>query len=116
MEVSIERSDCISCGLGVSTCPDVFRIAEDGLAEVYRQPGPAHLPAVKSAAEGCPVSIIYLEEGRVKHDKGPLPMAAAPCGSFGCHASHPPPRRTAHRSAKNTLRLRRNFHKEVDTR
>ena len=60
MEVSIERSDCISCGLCVSTCPDVFRIAEDGLAEVYRQPGPAHLPAVKSAAEGCPVSIIYL--------------------------------------------------------
>ena len=58
MEVSIERSDCISCGLCVSTCPD----AEDGLAEVYRQPGPAHLPAVKSAAEGCPVSIIYLEE------------------------------------------------------
>lgn len=50
MEVSIERSDCISCGLCVSTCPDVFRIAEDGLAEVYRQPGPAHLPAVKSAA------------------------------------------------------------------
>ena len=83
MEVSIERSDCISCGLCVSTCPDVFRIAEDGLAEVYRQPGPAHLPAVKS---------------------------------FVCHASHPPPRRTAHRSAKNTLRLRRNFHKEVDTR
>lgn len=62
MVVSIERSDCISCGLCVSTCPDVFRIAEDGLAEVYRQPGPAHLPAVKSAAEGCPVSIIYLEE------------------------------------------------------
>ena len=30
MEVSIERSDCISCGLCVSTCPDVFRIAEDG--------------------------------------------------------------------------------------
>ena len=62
MEVSIERSDCISCGLCVSTCPDVFRIAKDGLAEVYRQPGPAHLPAVKSAAGGCPVSIIYLEE------------------------------------------------------
>ena len=30
-------------------------------------------------------------------------MAAAPCGSFGCHASHPPPRRTAHRSAKKLL-------------
>ena len=116
MEVSIERSDCISCGLCVSTCPDVFRIAEDGLAEVYRQPGPAHLPAVKSAAAGGRFSIIYRVVLRETHDMGPLPLAAAPCGSFVCHASHPPPRRTAHRSAKNTLRLRRNFHKEVDTR
>ena len=116
MEVSIERSDCISCGLCVSTCPDVFRIAEDGLAEVYRQPGPAHLPAVKPAAAGCRVTIFYVVESRVTHHTGPPPGPGATCGSFGCHASHPPPRRTAHRSAKNTLRLRRNFHKEVDTR
>ncbi len=62
MQVSIERGDCISCGLCVSTCPDVFRIAEDGLAEVFRQPGPAHANSVRAAAEGCPVSIIYVED------------------------------------------------------
>lgn len=62
MEVSIERNDCISCGLCVSTCPDVFRIGADGLAEVYRQPGPVHENGVKAAAEGCPVSIIYVED------------------------------------------------------
>ena len=39
---------------------------------------------------------------------GPLPLAAAPCGSFSCHASRPPPRRTAHRSAKNSFGLRPN--------
>lgn len=38
MEVSIERSDCISCGLCVSTCPDVFRIAEDGLRRSTASP------------------------------------------------------------------------------
>ena len=36
MQVSIERGDCISCGLCVSACPQVFRIAEDGLAEAAR--------------------------------------------------------------------------------
>lgn len=41
MEVSIERNDCISCGLCAATCPEVFRIADDGLAEAYRQPDAA---------------------------------------------------------------------------
>ena len=39
MEVSIERSDCISCGLCVSTCPDVFRIAEGGMPRQGRPDG-----------------------------------------------------------------------------
>lgn len=62
MEVSIERSDCISCGFCLATCPEVFRFAGDGLAEVYRQPAPEQEAAVREAAEGCPVSIIYVEE------------------------------------------------------
>ena len=44
--------------------------------------------------------------GRSKN--GAAANGSAPCGSFGCHASHPPPRRTAHRSAKNSLCLRHN--------
>ena len=62
MGVSIERGDCISCGLCAATCPEVFQIAEDGLAEVRSQPEPAQMQAVKEAAVGCPVSIIYVEE------------------------------------------------------
>ena len=63
MEVSIERTDCISCGLCVAACPQVFRFAEDGRAEVRRQPGNAEeASCAKNAAAGCPVSIIYVEE------------------------------------------------------
>ena len=40
MEISIERTDCISCGLCVGACPEVYRFADDGLAEVYHQPEP----------------------------------------------------------------------------
>lgn len=63
MNVSIERTDCISCGLCTATCPDVFRFADDGRAEVHGRPKDrAQEERVKSAAEGCPVSIIYVEE------------------------------------------------------
>ena len=62
MEVSIERQDCISCGLCVATCPEVFHFADDGLAEVIQQPTSGQEDAAKAAAEGCPVSIIYVEE------------------------------------------------------
>ena len=34
MHVSIERSGCISCGLCASTCPEVFRIGDDGTADL----------------------------------------------------------------------------------
>ncbi|MEQ2455938.1 ferredoxin [Flavonifractor hominis] len=61
MEVTIDRARCIGCGLCVSACPDVFHLAEDALAQVHRQPGPAHLPAVRAAAESCPVGIIHLD-------------------------------------------------------
>lgn len=36
MHITIERDGCISCGLCEGTCPSVFRIAEDGLAEGRR--------------------------------------------------------------------------------
>ena len=38
MHITIERDGCISCGLCEDTCHSVFRIEEDGLAEVYHQP------------------------------------------------------------------------------
>lgn len=62
MKVSIERNDCIGCGLCEATCPEVFRIADDGRSEAYQQPSPDQEAAAKTAAESCPVSVIYVEE------------------------------------------------------
>jgi len=58
MKASIEEG-CISCGLCPSTCPEVFRMGADDLAEVYvdNVPSVAEKTAVE-AQEGCPVSVI----------------------------------------------------------
>ena len=59
MKAHIDRDGCISCGLCANTCPEVFEIADDGLAKVIQDPVPESCEgAVKEAAEGCPVSII----------------------------------------------------------
>lgn len=62
MRVQIDRSGCIACGLCVDTCPEVFRIAEDGLAEVYTSPSDTDMTMVREAANGCPVSVIKVDE------------------------------------------------------
>ena len=61
MHVSIERSGCISCGLCASTCPEVFRIGDDGLAEVHQQPDSGLEDGAREAAENCPVRVIYVD-------------------------------------------------------
>jgi len=62
MKASIDREGCISCGLCASTCPEVFRMGEDGPAEVYVDtvPESAEGSAVE-AQEGCPVSVITVD-------------------------------------------------------
>ncbi len=63
MKAVLDRNGCISCGLCAETCPEVFRMAEDGIAEAYREdvPEEAEERAVE-AQEGCPVSVITIEE------------------------------------------------------
>lgn len=62
MKVSIDRGGCISCGLCAATCPEVFQIAADGLAETYASPSEKTADKVREAAENCPVSVIKVEE------------------------------------------------------
>jgi ferredoxin len=62
MNASIDRDGCIGCGLCADTCPSVFRMADDGLAEVYTNPVPSDAEAAaQEAADGCPVSVITVE-------------------------------------------------------
>lgn len=62
MNVMIDRDGCISCGMCAATCPDVFRMADDGLAEVYKEPTSADEEMVKDAADGCPVEVIHVDD------------------------------------------------------
>ena len=61
MKVTIDRDGCIGCGLCADTCPEIFRIAADGLAEVYASPSEKTADKVMEAAENCPVSVIKVE-------------------------------------------------------
>lgn len=62
MKATLDRSGCISCGLCEEVCPEVFRMAEDGIAEVYQEevPKEAEDRAIE-AQEVCPVSVIVVE-------------------------------------------------------
>ena len=53
---------CISCGMCVEICPEVFHMGDDGLADVHQNPVPdeAEKGAV-TAQESCPVSVIHVE-------------------------------------------------------
>ena len=62
MKASINRDGCIACGLCESTCPQVFRMADDGLAEIYTDPVPAsEEESATEARDNCPVSVISIE-------------------------------------------------------
>jgi ferredoxin len=62
VKASIDRTNCISCELCVQTCPEVFRMADDGLAEVYVDPVPAESEEkAKKAEADCPASVITIE-------------------------------------------------------
>ena len=57
----IDQDECISCGACVDTCPEVFRMNDDNLAEVYKADG-ASEEEIQDAIESCPVSCIQWEE------------------------------------------------------
>lgn len=63
MKAYLDRDGCISCGLCPETCPEVFRMGDDGVAEVYVDEVPESVKDLAiEAQEGCPVSVITVEE------------------------------------------------------
>jgi ferredoxin len=58
MKATIDRDGCIGCGACADTCPEVFRMTDDGLAEVYGEVSDDNFYDTKEAEANCPVSVI----------------------------------------------------------
>ena len=58
MKVTVNE-DCISCGMCINMCPDVFAYGADGLSEVVGNPN-ACPDAVEAAVEACPTNAIEI--------------------------------------------------------
>lgn len=61
MKAMIDRSGCIGCGVCADTCPEVFCIADDGLAQVCGEVSAKNEDAAKDAEQSCPVAVITVE-------------------------------------------------------
>jgi len=73
-KVTIDRDECIICGVCWSSCPEFFESgSEDELSQVVEEyqvddavdegMAPADLEeCVTEAADGCPVEIIHIQE------------------------------------------------------
>ena len=54
MIASVDKSICIGCGLCEGTCPLIFRMGEDGLAEACTNPVPPELEySIPEICNGC---------------------------------------------------------------
>lgn len=56
------QDGCISCGACVAECPEVFRFNDEGVAEAYSDVAPECESRAIQARDGCPVSVIDIEE------------------------------------------------------
>ena len=62
MNVSIDESGCIGCGLCTQVCPEVFEMGDSGVAEVIMEEVPENLEdSAQEAADSCPVDVITVE-------------------------------------------------------
>lgn len=63
MKAIVDKDTCTGCGLCEETCPEVFRLGDDDIAEVIVADVPPEAQdSAREAAEGCPVEAITIEE------------------------------------------------------
>lgn len=58
MNAIVSQDVCIGCGLCTSTAEEVFRMNDDGKAEVYNTVSEETKDAVQEAIDSCPVNAI----------------------------------------------------------
>lgn len=61
MKAKIDRDGCIACTLCAETCPEVFQMADDGLAEVCGEITADNEDSAREAMDDCPVAVISIE-------------------------------------------------------
>lgn len=57
MKITVDASLCTGCGLCESSCPEVFKVEDDGIAKVI---GSSSSCDLKQIAADCPVEAIKL--------------------------------------------------------
>jgi ferredoxin len=63
MRVQVDLSRCQGYGNCVAAAPDVFDLADNGLAVLLEErPPPARVDEVRQAVKLCPVQAVLLEE------------------------------------------------------
>ncbi|HHW00932.1 MAG TPA: ferredoxin [Clostridiaceae bacterium] len=63
MKAYVDQGLCIGCGLCESLCPEVFRMADDGLAKAIEGDIPeSSEDCAKDAESQCPTEAIKVEE------------------------------------------------------
>lgn len=62
MKAKVNSDDCISCGLCVSECPEIFKFNEDEKAEAKDiEISQDILSKVENSRDNCPVAVIEIE-------------------------------------------------------
>ncbi|SES85668.1 ferredoxin [[Clostridium] polysaccharolyticum] len=63
MKTSVDQDTCISCGVCVSMCPDVYQFNDDEKSEPIVEEIPEELQDdAITARDSCPVDAIDIEE------------------------------------------------------
>jgi len=57
----VSQDECISCALCAEICPEVFRLNDKDLSEVYDPQG-ASEEKIQEAIDSCPVQCIHWKE------------------------------------------------------
>ena len=58
MAVRVDETKCVGCGLCEQSCPDVFKMEDNGIAKVLKQESSSC--DLKDVADQCPVEAIEL--------------------------------------------------------
>ena len=63
MKASVDQDGCISCGLCIDVCPEVFSYNENDVSVAIEGDIPQNcVDTATEARDGCPVSVIDLTE------------------------------------------------------